>query len=164
MRCTSTVITEKRSAGVPCLLISGTVGMTTLHYRRVTSLIKTCALGKPFYNVINTWRACAFRPFLPATAVNPSECYSSWFVCLSVCLVTLIQALQATRQHISDTNGYATLTTPFESGSDATYYTLPPVYGVVAKAASSGAHIRCYLGSTPETTTFYFFNLSEVWV
>ena len=29
-------ITEKGSAGVPCLLISGTVGMTTLHYRRRT--------------------------------------------------------------------------------------------------------------------------------
>ena len=36
MRCISTVITERGSAGVPCLLISGTVGMTTLHYRRRT--------------------------------------------------------------------------------------------------------------------------------
>ena len=91
-----------------------------------------------------------------------SEGYSSLFVCLSVCLSTIILALQATRQPISDKSGYASLKTSFESGSDATYYTLPSVDGVVAKAPSSGAHIRCYLGSTPATTTFYFFNLSEL--
>ena len=61
-----------------------------------------------------------------------SEGYSSWFVCLSVCLATLIQALQATRHPISDTRGYASLKTAFEHGSDATYYTLPSVDGVVA--------------------------------
>ncbi|CAI8024439.1 hypothetical protein GBAR_LOCUS14186, partial [Geodia barretti] len=41
---------EKGSAGVPCLLISGTVGMITLYCRRMTTLtiittpIKTCAM------------------------------------------------------------------------------------------------------------------------
>ena len=43
-----------------------------------------------------------------------------------------------TRQPISGTNGYATFKTAFESGSDATHYTLPSVDGVVAKAPSSG--------------------------
>ena len=60
---------------------------------------------------------------------------------------------QAMRQPISDTSGYACIKTAFDSGSDATYYKLPSVDGVVAKAPESGARIRCYLGWTPATTT-----------
>ena len=57
------------------------------------------------------------------------------------------------RQPISDTSGYACIKIAFDSGSDATYYKLPSVDGVVAKAPESGARIRCYLGWTPATTT-----------
>ena len=70
-----------------------------------------------------------------------SEGYSSLFVCLSVCLSTIIRALQATRQPISGTNGYATLKTSFEPGSDATYYTPPSVDGVVANSALFDMHL-----------------------
>ena len=49
-----------------------------------------------------------------------SEGYNNWFVCLSVCLLTLILAPQATRRPMSNTNGFRTTPTSSPSISSTT--------------------------------------------
>ena len=51
------------------------------------------------------------RRLLLLSVINPrrayAEGYSSWSVCLSVCLSTTILALQATKRLMSDTNSFS---------------------------------------------------------